>query len=234
VATSEPLITTTVPDEPLATTTTVPAASDQVATFLSALALRDAALLASIAVALAPGSPVQLYAQHLALAIDAIGAVETASLTETDGVFELCSSERCSTYSDPRFDPNTGLLADMAVDGQELGRRLVGAGPVVVTDDAQGRIHSAYRSDSGMVNIVIEVTNTGSQDLRLLGFAATQATPDGRLIQPSGGWGESLIPAGTSGRALIALPEGSLEGTVSVPVVLADSTDVELVLPAVS
>ncbi|MDA0203683.1 MAG: hypothetical protein ACO3OC_09690, partial [Ilumatobacteraceae bacterium] len=92
----------------------------------------------------------------------------------------------------------------------------------------------AYLSDSGAVNIVIEVTNTSAQDLRLLGFAATQSTPEGRVIQPSGAWGDTSISSGDSGRALIAIPEGSLEGAVSVPVVLADSTDLELVLPALS
>ena len=234
VTTLAPAVTTTVPVEVVTTTTTVPAASDQVASFLSALALRDASLLGSTATELSPGSPVQLYAQHLALAVEAIGTVETASLTEVEGVFELCASDRCSTFSDPRFDPSSGLLADMAVDGRDLGQRLSGAGPVVATEGVQGRIHSAYLSDSGAVNIVIEVTNTSAQDLRLLGFAATQSTPEGRVIQPSGAWGDTSISSGDSGRVLIAIPEGSLEGAVSVPVVLADSTDLELVLPALS
>jgi hypothetical protein len=234
IETAAPAVTTTAPEEIVATTTTVPAASDQVASFLSALALRDASLLSTTAADLSPGSPIQLYAQHLALAVEAIGVVETASLTEIDGVFELCAADRCSTFSDPQFDPGTGLLADMAVDGRELEFRLAGAGPVVAIDDAQGRIHSAYLSDSGSVNIVIEVTNTSGQELRLLGFAATQTTPEGRVIQPAGSWGASSIESGSSGRALIVVPDGSLSGTVSVPLVLADSTDLELVLPAVS
>lgn len=229
-----PAITTTIPLEIVVTTTTVAAASDQVASFLSALALRDASLLSATATELSPGSAVQLYAQHLSLAVEAIGSVETASLTEVEGVFEVCAAERCSTFSDPRFDASTGLLADMAVDGRDLGQRLAGAGPVVATEGVQGRIHSAYLSDSGAVNIVIEVTNTSAQDVRLLGFAATQSTPEGRVIQPLGAWGDTSIPSGDSGRALIAIPEGSLEGLVSVPVVLADSTDLELVLPTVN
>ena len=234
VETAAPAVTTTAPQAIVTTTTTVPAASDQVASFLSALALRDASLLSTTAAELSPGSPIQLYAQHLALAVEAIGVVETASLTEIDGVFELCAADRCSTFSDPQFDPVTGLLADMAVDGRELEFRLAGAGPVVAIDDAQGRIHSAYLSDSGSVNVVIEVTNTSGQELRLLGFAATQTTPEGRVIQPAGSWGASSIESGSSGRTLIVVPDGSLSGTVSVPLVLADSTDLELVLPAVS
>jgi len=228
------VVATTVPTTLESTTTTVPEASEQTATFLSALALRDAALLATTAATLTPGSPAQLYAEHLALAVAAIGGTETASLTEVDGVFEMCASENCSAFSDPAFDANSGLLADISVDGQRLAERIAGPGPIAVYDDAQARIHSSYRSDSGMVNVIIEITNLGTQPLRMLAFAATQSRSDGVVIQPSGAWGDVGVDVGSTGRALVTFIEGDLTAPISIPVILDDSTDLELVIPAVN
>ena len=237
-AAEEPLVSaaptsTTAPATP-ESTTTVPAASDQTAAFLSALALRDSTLLAATAAGLSPGSPAQLYADHLSLAVAALGGSETASLTEVDGVFEVCASERCSSFSDPIFDAGTGLLADIAVDGQLLLDRIGGPGPVAALEEAQARIHSAYRSDNGTVNMIIEVTNIGTQPLRMLSFAAIQSRSDGIVIQPSGAWGDVEVDVGSTGRALVTFVDGDLSAPVSIPVILGDSTDLEFVVPAVS
>ena len=111
---------------------------------------------------------------------------------------------------------------------------LVQGPQVAAFEEAQARIHSAYRSDNGTVNMIIEVTNIGTQPLRVLSFAATQSRSDGIVIQPSGAWGDVDVVVGSTGRALVTFVDGDLSAPVSIPVILGDSTDLEFVVPAVS
>jgi len=84
------------------------------------------------------------------------------------------------------------------------------------------------------VNVIIEITNLGTQPLRMLAFAATQSRSDGVVIQPSGAWGDVGVDVGSTGRALVTFIDGDLAAPISIPVILDDSTDLELVVPAVN
>lgn len=224
------------------------------AELFAALGSGDAAVLESASALVTPGSPAAVLVGHqatvAALAAEVVLPEATTTTTTTSTAPGSQTAVEATTttvpvaappvdvvYSDPVFD-DAGLVRSFSVNGVSIDSLVREAGPVSVVEGVQGRIASAYRTASGRVSVLFDVT-AGDEELRVFGFASVhraRTISDGSsgLTEAIGAWGVDSVPAGASTRMLVVFDDGALDGEVLVTVLTESGVDLDLVLPLIA
>ena len=228
----------------------------------AALGSRDPAALADAVAMVTPGSPAAVLVAHqLTVATLRAEVPEVTTTTSTTTSTTLAPSAPSSSlvdttvpistttvstamvsiepvrFSDPVFDDD-GLLRSFSVEGASIDVSVLEAGPVTVVDDVQGRVSSVYRTATGQLSMLIDVT-AGAEALEVFAFAAvhrprTITSGSSGLVETSGAWGDPSVAAGESTRLLLVFDDASLDGEVLVTVVTQSGVDLGLVLPLIA
>lgn len=261
-ATETTAVVTTVPVTTSAVSTTDAGRVLEVsAELFAALGSGDAMVLESASSLVTPGSPAAVLVAHqatvAALAAEVvlpeattttILATTTMPVTESTVTDTTVPDTTTTTvaalspsvdvvYSDPVFD-DAGLVRSFSINGVSIDALVREAGPVSVVEGVQGRIASVYRTASGRVSVLFDVT-AGDEALSVFGFAAVhraRTITDGSsgLTEALGAWGVDSVPAGASTRMLVVFADGALDGEVLVTVLTESGVDLNLVLPLIA
>lgn len=173
---------TATPDAPEVTTAGVEEFLEAIQKISDPAAIREALSLTK------PGSPVEVYVNHLANSAEAAldgGLTMTDSTVEKidDSSFKSCDSvnrEVCVTFSDIEVD-SEGLYVNLRVDDQPIQDRLTaGDGTSVTAADASFTFLTAYKSiQSGALFVSVKV-ETSAQAVSPFLYSATYRSPDGK------------------------------------------------------
>ena len=254
VFSGEDVAETTVPVISATTTAATPVSTtdpvrdlERAEALFSVLDTGDSAALTSASSMVTPGSPAAVLVAHQATVAELVAEVaDVVSTTSTSAVVTPDDAPATTStvsvavdvvYTDPVFDDD-GLVRSFAVNGVSIDSLVREAGPVAVVEGVQGRVASVYRTASGRVSALIDVT-ADAESLTVFGFAAVhraRTIDDGSsgLTEAIGSWGVDSLTSGESTRILVLFDDGELDGEILVTVLTQSGVDLDLVLPLIA
>lgn len=226
-----PTTTATITTTTVAPTTVPPPTAVTETQVATAIASRDAGTLADLARLTEPASPAAAYLSHQVAARTLLPTGEPATVrSRPDGVQVCDIGGPCTTIDALTTDPATGLLRAFSVGGMPVAGRVTGAGSVATADGLDVVVRSAALGARGGLTVVIDTHNPSgtSAGVEWFAFAASYADADGSVVEALGAWGEPTVAAGTVATMLIAFPDATLPGAITLPGLRDDDVDVSV------
>lgn len=193
-----------------------------------------------------PGTFAHDYATHQVATIRALadsglttGLEGAVTVSASGDEIEVCDPENeCNDYGDFETDPDSDLLTDFTIDGNDLDDRLVlGDGAAVSQAGIDYTLISAYvAATSGALFVALDVTNNTDFPFDPSVYSATYVGADGRQISAADGAGPTTLQPGATATVVGIFDGADLGGAVQLEGFLDDPnftiTNHEIPVPA--